>query len=147
MADLDLSVSISREELSLSPLLLGCDTPYGISRSGIGPGEVSFRRQSATSIFVPGSTLVHRVEDQRTSTLKVNIKAASKAQLFGLINDLCDAYSQFTFRIDIDIAGYTESWQCDSADWAVGDGGQWNDLEIRSNRQSVVATVNYRIIR
>lgn len=142
--DFDVTVTVSRSELSLGSLVLSADTGYYVSRKGIGPGDVSQRRITVDTPFTSGRTLVHAVKDVVTSPVDVRVVGTSVDQLFSKIDQLTAAFSQFRYSVQIDIEGHVETWVCEPADYAVGSSGAYDDLMIRSNMQMVKLSVPHK---
>lgn len=140
MADFPITVTVDRSELGFADLELSADEGYYVSRGGIGPGPSTKRRTYAESVFVPGQRLVHSVADQVEQTLRIRVQGTSLNDLFYKIELLNQAFAQFNYQLDVDVDGETFTWDCDEADIVVGEGGNWNDLMLRSFTQMVDIT-------
>ena len=138
---------ITRDELSLPILDFGTldldadGAGVYIARDGWNIGENSYRRITAESPYINGRTLVHRVADTQTSTLKLRIKGSSQADLYDRMNELAIAFSQFSYTLTINVNGRKWSFLCETADMSAGDGGSVNDLMLRSNIQYLNFTI------
>lgn len=130
----------------MSNLVIAPSAGYYIQRNGFGPGEVSHRRVQAESPYVAGKMLVHSVKDQQTGTLKIRVEGSSQSQLYSRMETLAEAFEQFSYTLSLYINGVLYSYQCDAADYAVGDNGQIDDLFLRSNMQMMTFQVAHKPI-
>jgi hypothetical protein len=144
MSDFQSEGTITRSWLSLADLAVAPSSGYYIQRGGFGPGEVSFRKTSATSPYVSGQTLTHAVKDQQTLTFKVRVVGSSQGQLLSRMEELAAAMEQFSFTMRFWINGVLYQYECDASDYAVGDGGQVEDLWLRSNTQLMSFNVPHK---
>lgn len=137
MTELAISASITRSELLLAPLSLEVPGQYQIMRSTLGPGAISWRRQTASSPFVHGQVLVNAVKDVATSTLGVRVIGGSASSLWSRIDTLLRAFEQFSFDLTVALDGQTFTWRCQAADYSVGESGVFQDFHLRSLQQEV----------
>ena len=144
MATFTAEGNITRTWLSLSDLTIAASAGYYIQRDGFGPGETSFRRSEAESIYVNGKYMTHAVKDQQTSTLKIRVVGATQTELYSRMDTLAKAMEQFSFTLDITIGDKTFSYECDAADYAIGDGGQVQDIWARSSTQMMTFDVPHK---
>lgn len=115
--------------------------PYIIPRNGIGPGAVSWRKNTVASPFSYGRFVVSQVQDVVTMSVAVRVRAASHDWMDYYVSQLVDAFEQFSYTFTYSIDGVSHSYQCEAADWAVGDSGQYDDLMGLSYNQIVTFTV------
>jgi len=114
--------------------------PYSLVRGGIGPGGLTWRKTTVTSPFVSGRVVVHEVKDAVPDTLKVRVRGSTTDWLDYYIYQLTQYFESFNFRLTLNVDGVVHSWNCESADWAVGDAGAYQDMELRSHTQIVTAS-------
>ena len=138
--------SITRTELSLSPLAITPAGGYYIQRSGFGPGETLWRRAEAESPYVRGKYQTHAVKDQETSTLKIRVEDVSEAGVYSRMDTLAKAFEQFSYTLTITIGGQAFVYECDCADYSIGDAGNVDDLWIRSNTQIMTFQIPHKPI-
>lgn len=136
--------TISRTELALSPLAFTPANGYFIQRNGFGPGEVSNRKTYVQSPYVIGQQLVHVVKDLATSSLTVRVQGSSHSDMIDKLEVLCEAFEQFNYTLTIVIDGISYVYDCDTADYAIGDGGQLDDMWLRSDTQLVTFDVPHK---
>lgn len=140
---IDLSVVITRDELSLADLELN-EAPYKIARSGLDQGEASMRRITTDSPFVDGRTLISAVVDSRTAQLNIRVRRANNADVKTSLKELKAAFGQFTYTIAIAIdSNVITTMQCEVADYSIGESGKYDDHGFRAYQQMFTATIPY----
>lgn len=132
---------ITRTELALPNLSLTNAEGYYVQRNGFGPGDVSFRRVYAQSPFVQGQFQVHAVKDLQHTTMKIRVEGVDNDDMWDKIQALTTAVEQFRFTLVFNINGQVFSYTCDTADYAIGDGGEVDDLWLRSDTQLVTLDI------
>lgn len=137
MAELSIVASITRAELLLAPLPIEVPGQYQIIRETLGPGSISWRRQTARSAYVHGEVLVGLVKDITVSTLGVRVLGSSAATLWSRMNTLLRAFEQYSYDLSVTLDGQTFTWRCQAADYAVGESGVFQDFHLRSLQQEV----------
>lgn len=137
MADMQTDGVITRTELALADLAFSPVNGYYIARDSWGPGEVTHRKTFVESPYVIGQTMVHSVKDLQTSTLRVRVKGDTQSELYTRLEALCKAFEQFSYTLTIIINGTSYTYACYTADYSIGDGGNLQDLWLRSNTQMV----------
>lgn len=141
MADLIVSATVSRTELSLSALDLNVDGAYKIVRDGLGIGSLTFKKEMVSSIYVNGSFMRGRAMESITSTMKIRCYGSSKADLESKVRALVDAFSQYSYTLQVIIDGRTQTYRCDTADSiAIGDSGTFDPLMWYNTQQEVTIT-------
>lgn len=135
------TATISRDLMSLDPLELTPEGGYFIQRDGFGPGEISWRRNRAQSPFVMGQVLVHAVKDLQISTLKVRVEADTESELYFRMSRMCQAFDQFRYELVVQISSGIYTYQCEAADYSIGDNGNIQDLNLRSLTQTVTFSI------
>lgn len=122
-------------------LILEPDTGYYIARDGIGPGAVSWRRDTVTSPYVGGDVLVHAVKDVQVIPVNLRVVGTTAEDLHTKIQTLTDAVSQFSYTVTAVIDNVEYEWTCQPADWSVGSSGAWMDMHLRSLTQPVTLSI------
>lgn len=141
MDDLSLTLEISRSELNLGPLEISTSNGYYVARDGFGPGEQVLRRITAESPYVSGRILTHAVKAQETTVINLRVKGNTSNEMWSKIEILQAAVAQFSYTITFNLDGYEKTWRCEPADVTIGEGGQFNDLWIRSNTQKMSLSI------
>lgn len=144
MTDMQTDGIITRGELALTDLAFSPANGYYIARDGWGPGEVVHRTEYVASPYVIGQTLVHSVKDLQTSVLRVRVKGDTQAEMYTRLEALCEAFEQFSYDLTIIVNGVTYSYECNTANYSVGQGGNLEDLWLRSNTQMVSFEVPHK---
>jgi hypothetical protein len=139
--DLHTQVTIGRATLGLGNLFLNRDTGWSFDRNGIEFGENSLRRTTVETPYVNGRTLVNAVPDQQVSVLKLYCHGANDEEIFSKIDGLRTALFQFQYLIAVEVGGSTWIWNCEPADFTIGNGGAIEDLLLRQGLQRVTATI------
>ena len=120
---------------------------YKVVRDGLGPGAMSWRRQEVTSPNTHGSFLVGAVKEQMTAPLVIRVHATTTLLLTQRLETIVDAFSQFTYQITETIDGVVwGKYQCDCADFAVGDQGTIRSLDMLSYVQPITLSIPRRPI-
>lgn len=144
MANIQTDGVITRTELALSNLAFTPVNGYYIQRNGFGPGEVGNRSTFVESPYVIGKIQTHVVKDLQTSTLTIRVEGDDQEDLFDKMTELCEAFEQFNYTLTIIINGTTFTYSCYTADYAVGEGGQLDDLMLRSNMQMITFDIPHQ---
>lgn len=135
---------ITRSELALSPLAFTPANGYFIQRDSFGPGESSNRTTYVESPYVIGKTMTHAVKDHQTLSLTVRVQGTDHADMISKMTTLCEAFEQFNYTLTVVIDGISYTYDCDTADYSVGDSGNLKDLWIRSATQLVAFDVPHK---
>jgi hypothetical protein len=77
------------------------------------------------------------VKDSVGSTVSVRVRAPSYDWMDYYIQQLVETFEQLSYVLTFTINGVTHQWNCEAADWALGNGGQLQDLEAMSWTQVV----------
>lgn len=144
--DMGMSVRVSRSQdlntaADLELNAAGSPPAYRITSAGIGPGTMTWRRETVTSPLVAGRVLLSAVKDVQTVTLKVRVRATSYVELEQRINDLLAAFEQRSYSMRISYGGVTKAWTCEPADQAIGDQGVFVEGDLRGFQQVVTLMV------
>lgn len=91
------------------------------------------RRQVAESPFLPRRKLIGAVDDISEHIVPIIVKANGAALLQTRIDSIVDVFTQFEFNLeyihDSGVAGgdAVYMWQCEKADWSIGESGEINN--------------------
>lgn len=141
MPEITLDASVTRTALALPDLDLEVLGTYQIIRDSTGPGGVTWRRQTATSPYVHGRTLVNAVMDVGEASLGIRVIGSNMAVLHSRLMTLLAAFEQYSYDLTVVISGETWRWRCECADYVVGDSGLFQDFHFRSLQQEVRFTI------
>ncbi len=138
MANLTLPITVSRTELSLSPLSISAANGYYVKKDGIGKGDVKYRRITADSPFVRGRVPVHIVPDVITLNPTIRVNASTIADFDNKLTTLTNAFTQFQYTVVYNLSGsLNSSFLCETADYTIGNGGNYDSNMLRSFVQEV----------
>lgn len=124
---MNLSVRVTRDELALADLQLNDGVKYHTTPD-IDPGQVSWRRESATSPYVDGEFTISRAKEESEGKVTIEVVATSQSLLRTYIGDLINAFTQEEFNLIFDIDGAVYTWTCEAADYAV----KWEHIRFHS---------------
>lgn len=111
-------VTIGRSELGLADLEL-TEPEYGARL--VEPGGVTIDRRVATSHQIDGHVTVHARREQATGQLRVDVSGTDAADVQANVDTLIDALSQDEWQLTADVDGTTWVWDCEMADYDVGE--------------------------
>lgn len=141
MPDLSLFYGVTRTELGLAELALE-DPVNGYSIVRMGPGAASWRRETVTSPYCHGDTLVAAVRDAQIAPLTVRVRADTPTTLDTRLATLLEAFSQYEYYTGIITDGaVSKQWRCSPADWSVGESGEMNKFHLMSNIYEVTFSI------
>lgn len=135
------SVIVTRKSLGLSSLQLWQVGKFYLPEGTFGPGETAQRRLTSESPMVAGRYAYSIVEDQRMGNLAVHVMAPSEGTLAARVQEVVTAMTQFRYALTWQWNGLSGSWQCESADWALGQSGILDEDWLAGNQQAVFFTV------
>lgn len=140
--DLPVAMTISREQLALTPLNINSETEgYLLLRGGFDLGSRTWRRQTVQSPFTDGRTIVGAVMDVVTREFTFEVRGSTAYIMNDRMHHLIRAFSQFSYTLTATIQGYTRAWRCEIADVEVGDAGKLQEFHAMSFRQNVTFSV------
>lgn len=140
MTDLSIAVGVSRTDLGLGTLSIN-DGNYKIMRGGLGPGGITWRRQTTSSPFTHGVLQTNAVKEETTMILGVRVKGSSEDDCQDNIDILLRAFEQYSYFLSADIGGHSWVWQCYVADSVVGDGGAIQPFHMMAHQQEVTLSI------
>ena len=139
------SVVVSRTELGLSDLQLEQKDKYYLPDGTFGAGETGHTRVTSDSPMVKGRYLSSIVESDRTGNIAVHV-ISTEANLQADCQTIIDAMTQFRFMLAWSLDGLSGTWQCETADWAVGQTGIVHVGFLKLHTQIVYFTVPHNRI-
>jgi len=116
MADLDLSVTLSRTLLGLAPLEVNDHTASYVAAESLS-GGISWTRQQVSSPFVDGQVTVSRTRAMTSRPLALEVLGADAAELAANAKVIADALSQDCFTLTVTLDGQSYAWAAEAADW------------------------------
>lgn len=132
MPDLGMSVSISRDSLSLPPLDINDHQLCYVTGDSFGR-QVQWNRQKASSPFLDGDVTTYRNRQKVTSQIGLEVMGANPGLLQFNMNTLIHAFCQSQFDLSIAIGQASYQYDCEAADWQeIWTGPRWvaNQLQI-----------------
>lgn len=119
MADVALSVLVSRDLLGMGPLQIAYGPRFYCAPQFIG-AAVQWQRQQVTSPYFDGSVTVQRYRQQPTEQIAVEVKGDDLAEVRANIDELVTAFIQDSYVMDITADNSSFSYACEAADYQVG---------------------------
>lgn len=117
MAELLVTATITRDELSLADLQLNDGDTYKIAGHNLDIGRVTRRREVAKSVFTHGGIEFASVLDMTTLSIGFDVFGSSLSQVRTNMNALIDAFSQKNYTVGLSIEGASFSYACNAADY------------------------------
>lgn len=117
MADVALSIVVSRTLLGLSPLEIAFGPVYYVAPGSFG-SAVAWNRQQATSPWLDGAVTTQRSRQMVTEQLVVEVKGSTYATVRTAMTALIEALIQDNFTVTITVEGSETVWNCEAADYA-----------------------------
>lgn len=140
MPDLGVDVAITRDELSLADLQL--ETPGYCRVVEHGPGSLSWRTTWVESPFAHGKYPTANVKDLVRMPLKVRIEGTTQSELGLRIDELYEAFSQFTYELVVGLDAVSfHRWTCWAADITPGDAGVFNKAFLHHKWQEITLDI------
>lgn len=120
LPDLVVDGSVTRQLVPGGPLA-ALDLQDGTNYEfiSVSPGDKSWRRESATSPFTHGRTLIGATLDVELAEVMIRVKGTSMSHLDSNLAALLRAFEQFAYALTIVIDGVTWTWQCEPADYTL----------------------------
>lgn len=135
------SLLVTRTALSLSDLQLWNPGTFTVLGDTFGPGGQVRRRETVTSPYVKGRTLLHSVEDVQDARLDVEVGSTSGSGLSTNVGVLLAAFRQSIYTLTAVWDDVTVAWTCEPADYSVGPQGVLDDLGMKFFTVTVSLTV------
>jgi hypothetical protein len=139
------SVVVSRTELGLSDLQLEQANKYYLPDGTFGTGETGHRRVTSESPMVKGRYPSSIIEADRVGNIAVHV-LSTEANIQADCQTIIDAMIQFRFMLAWQWDGLSGTWQCETADWALGQSGVIHVKFLKVNTQIIYFTVPHNRI-
>lgn len=136
MADVALSVTVSRGLLGLTPLELGFGRYY-LAPQFLG-GAVQWNRQKVSSPFVDGEVTTQRSRQNVSETIGVEIRANTAHELQLYTAELINAFLQDSYTLTVSVGDAVYAWRCETADYQLA---SWTTPRVVASQGQVVFTV------
>ncbi len=133
------SVLVTRDELALADLQL--ETPGYCRVVEHGPGTLQWRTTWVESPFAHGKYPTASVKELVKMPLRVRILGTTQAEMSSRLDELYEAFSQFTYEIAVSLDGTVHRWTCWTADITPGESGVFNKVFLHHAWQDVVLDI------
>lgn len=137
MADVALSVQLSRAALGLPPLEIAASPTYYCSTQFLG-AAVQWSRTQVGSPWVDGQVTTTRTRQMVSEQVAVEVKAPDMAALVVAVDELVSAFQQDSFTLTILAENGSWEYQCEAADYQVV---LWSTPRLVAKQAQVVFTV------
>lgn len=117
MADLTLSLAISRALMGLPDLALNDHDNYVVGASDFLTTNQQWTRNQVGSSYTDGQVTTHRYKNMITMPLQIEVFGTSQADLVNNASALKAAFSQDHFILKHILGGISTYWSCEAADW------------------------------
>lgn len=118
MADIALSVTVSRVLLGAEPLEINDHTTYRLAPGSMG-GAVSWNNQRVSSPFMEGEATIFRTRGMVVEPVVVEVLGTDSQALRTNLNALVGAFIQDTFALSLTVDNVLFSYACEAADYQV----------------------------
>lgn len=114
-ADLDLSLLISRDLLSLDALQLNDFVNYYVAAQFLGQ-SVAWNKQQVTSPWTDGSVTTNRQRQTTSQPIAIEVLGDTLADMVDNANAMVQAFLQDSYTLDLIINGVEWKYQAEAAD-------------------------------
>ena len=139
------SVVVSRTELGLGNLQLSEAGRYYLPDGTFGGGETAQRRVTFEGPQVNGRYPSSIVEGSRSGNITVHV-LSNLANLQVDVQEVIAAMTQFRYMLVWQFDGLGGTWQCEKADWALGEAGTLDAKLLEIHTQKIHFTVPHNRI-
>lgn len=139
------SILVSRTSLSLPDLQLSQKDLYYLPDGSFNAGQTTQSRKTHESPQVKGRYPSNIIEGGRTGNVSVHV-IADEATLQPKLQAVIDAMEQFRYMLTWKFDGLSGVWQCEKADWALGEGGVLHVKFLEIHTQIIHFTVPHNRI-
>lgn len=139
------SVLVARTQLGLGNLQLSQQGLYYLPDGTFGGGETAQSRVTSEGPQVKGRYPSSIVEGSRTGNMSVHV-LSTLAQIQADVKVVIDAMTQFRYMLVWQFDGLSGTWQCETADWALGESGTIDSGFLQVNTQIVHFTIPHNRI-
>lgn len=123
-------------------LALQNDGVYHLVEGGTSVGAQSFRKITTQSPYTEGRLVVASVKDVAIGLVTVRVLGSTRAEMGTRIEALIAAFEQDEYTIAFDFDGFSMTWNCEAADWALGtDNGALSGPHLQAKQQNVEFSV------
>lgn len=136
MADLSIRCSVQTPDGLLD---INDRNVYRLEASSIGSSQVTYRRQQATSPYVPGTYTVNAVPETITEVVGVYVYGNDHYDLRKLLERLTAAFTQMVYTVFWEVENDSYAWRCEIADYTVD--------TRREFRHSTMALATFQVPR
>ena len=130
------SVVVSRTELGLADLQLSQLGRFYLPDGTFGGGQTTQTRITNEGPQVKGRYASSIVEGGRSGNISVHV-VSSLATLQADVQEVINAMTQFRYMLAWKFDGLSGTWQCEKADWALGESGTLDTDFLLINTQII----------
>jgi hypothetical protein len=115
-ADVELSVTVSRDSLGLPPLEIATSMDYYLGLQFLG-ANVTWQRQQVESQWLDGAVTTSRHRGMVTEQIAVEVTSTNLFGVQARINELIQAFTQDSFNLTVIADGATRQYRAEAADY------------------------------
>jgi hypothetical protein len=119
MADLTVSVLVSRDRLGLDDLQINDHLDYIIAGPDFLGGQQSWDRTQVSSPFADGEVTVNRRRQNVQENILLEVLGSSTADVHANAKAVVNAFSQDTFTITVSINSSSTVYECEASDYRI----------------------------
>lgn len=135
------SVLLGRSSLSLADLQLWDPPNLIVAGDSFGPGPQTLRRTTISSPFVRGRFPIDVVADTQDAPMTLQVLGSTGADLSSRVGVVLAAFSQWSYTLAYNFDGIIGSWQCEAADYTVGEAGRFEDIDTVFHAVQILLTI------
>lgn len=128
--------TVTRTSLGKPPLNLNDHVTYVVADKVFG-GQQQWNKQTTKSPYVDGEYLVNAAKGNVQETFTVQVMGPSQSYVMESINDLVDAFSQFTYTLTVVQDDGSVTFTCQPADYTV----DWSRERMWARKALVTFTI------
>lgn len=142
--EIDVSLVVTRDSLSLGTLQLDAPGTYEIME--FGPGGRTWRRNRIEGRYQHGGRSVGEVVASATLTGAVRVYGETWAQVRTRAQAMIDAFSQHAYIVVAEIDGVIDYYACEPADVTIVGGDVWQKHHLMAKMQEYQFTMPYDVL-
>ncbi len=139
------SVLVARTSLGLANLQLSQAGRFYLPDGTFSTGETAQSRKTFESPQVKGRYASSIIEGSRTGNISVHV-LSTLPTLQSDIQEVINAMTQFKYILVWQFNGLSGTWQCEAADWTLGESGVIHAKFLEINTQIIHFTVPHNRI-
>jgi hypothetical protein len=119
VADLTLSVVVSRTNLSLANLEINDGVDYKIAGNEFLGGQLAWEKSQVGSPFVEGKVTTHRVRQNVQEQISVEVYGSGTSDVQANAKALIEAFSQSSYTVTVSVDNQATVYNCEAADFRI----------------------------